>query len=363
MPIINISNIDINLARYSYTIEEIVDDLFKTKLDEEVKDFCKKKLGIKKVYKSYDLSRIKFDDTSYLRPHVELNDMYVQSASKVLHPFRRPDDVGLLVTINDNQQYLDPSPTVEIAIKLGLKKDVRTQNFQGMACASFSEALLNTAGYFSLGYRGDVLVLIGTYYTSWFLDRIKQIDHISMKNRKDFNSFIYFLIFSDVAASALLTQSDEGIVRINTDTICSRKDTSDDGYKKASIKLAPDSSLRVVFDMDVNSKILRERAAELSLENYSYIRQTFPEDFQTVKFWGLHSAGKVFVDYVRERCGIEKAKSKLTYDLMSETGNTGAASSLQLINESVKRKILDRGELGGIIDYGWEGADAFIYQA
>jgi len=363
MPAINISNIDINLARYSYTIEEIVDDFFKTKLDEEVKDYCKRKLGIKKIYKSYDLSRVKLDDTGYLAPHIGLNDMYVESAKKALQSFRRPSDIGLLVTINDNQQYLDPSPTVEIAIKLGLNKDVRTQNFQGMACASFSEALINAAGHFSLGYKGDALVLIGTYYTSWFLDRIKQIDHISMKNRKDFHNFIYFLIFSDVAAAALLSQSDEKIAQINTDHVCSRKDTNLDGYKKATMSLAPDKSFRLIFDMDVNSKILRERAAQLSLENFLHLKQTFPEDFENIKLWGLHSAGKVFVDYVRERCGIEKTKSELTYDLMMETGNTGAAISLQLINESVKRKILSCGEFGGIIDYGWEGADAFIYQA
>jgi 3-oxoacyl-[acyl-carrier-protein] synthase III len=362
MSIINISNIDINLAKYSYTIEEIVDDLLKEKLDDEVRNFCKEKLGIKKVYKSYDLSKVKFDDASYLTPDVDLNDMYVQSAKKVLHPSRKPSDVGLLVTINDNQQYLDPSPTVEVSIKLGLNRDVRTQNFQGMACASLSETLLNTAGYFASEHQNDVLVLIGTYYTSWFLDRIKQVDRISMKNRKDFNNFIYFLIFSDVVAAALLSPSDGKMAQVDTKFVSSRKDTNVDGYKKATIRLAPHSTFRLVFDMDVNSKILKERAAQLSLENILYLKQTFPDDFENVKAWGLHSAGRVFVDHVRERCGIEMSKSKLTYELMSETGNTGAASSLQLISESVKRKVLGRGELGGIIDYGWEGADAFIYK-
>lgn len=184
-----------------------------------------------------------------------------------------------------------------------------------------------------------------------------------MKNRKDFNNFIYFLIFSDVTAAALLSQSDERVAQINTEHVSSRKDTNADGYKKATLKLVPDESLRLIFDMDVNSKILRERAAQLSLENFVHLKQTFPEDFEKIRFWGLHSAGKVFVDYIRERCGIDEKKSELTYDLMMETGNTGAASSLQLINESVKQKLVSKGEFGGIIDYGWEGADAFIYKA
>lgn len=365
MPAINISQIDINLPRYSYTIEEIVDELLVDKLDEEVKSFCKKELGIKRVYKSYDLSKIRFGDTAYLVPDIRLNDMYVESASKILHSLKiKPDEIRLLTTINDSQQYVDPSPTVEIVTRLGLNKDVRTQNFQGMACSSFSEALLNTAGHFALGGKGKALVLIGTYYTNWFLDRIKQIKHISMKNRKDFNDFIYFIIFSDAVAAAILSQSEETerIAQIDTRSISSCKDTSIDGYKKATLKLAPDSSFRMVFDMDVNSKILRENVARLSAENVSYIRQKFPDDFDGVKFWGFHTAGKVFVDFVRERCGIKRSKSEMTYDLMAETGNTGAVSSLQLINESVKRKILTYGDFGGIIDYGWEGADAFLYR-
>ncbi len=359
MPAINISDIDIGFARYSYTIKEIVDDLLKDKLDEEVKEFCKKELGISQVYKSYDLSRVKFDGTDYLPPEIRLNDMYVTSAKKILC---KPENIGLLITINDCQQYLDPAPTVEVTARLGLSKEIRTQNFQGLACSSFSEAMLNAAGHFALG-KGDALVLIGTYYTGWFLDRIKQVDRVTMKNKKDFNNFIYFLVFSDVTAAAILSESGEKIARVDTDTICSRKDTSPDGYKKATLSLAPDNMHRMVFDMNVNSKLLKERSAELCLENISQIRQKFPEDCARVKSWGLHSAGKVFVDYVRERCGIEKTKAALTYDLMRETGNTGAASSLQLVSESIRRRVLNKGELGGIVDYGWEGANAFLYSA
>jgi 3-oxoacyl-[acyl-carrier-protein] synthase III len=366
MPTIDISNIDLKFSDYSYTIEEIVDDLFSDKLDEGVKKFAKKELGIERIYKAYDLSKVTIKDPQYLVPDIRLNDMYVEIAERILRfTKRKPSDISLLITINDNQQHLDPSPTVEITTRLGLNKDVRTQNFQGMACSSFSEALRNASGHFELGYKGDVLVLIGTYYTNWFLDRIKQIDRISIKNRNDFNNFIYFLIFSDVTSGALLSQSEGSskcLVQIDIKTISSRKDTSMNGYKKATINLVPNSHHRITFDMVVNTKILRETAAGLSAENVAYIKQKFPKDFNKVKSWGLHPAGKMFVDYVRERCHITKNRSKLTYDLMRETGNTGAVSSMQLIKESIERKILCKGDLGGIVDYGWDGADAFLYK-
>jgi len=46
---------------------------------------------------------------------------------------------------------------------------------------------------------------------------------------------------------------------------------------------------------------------------------------------------------------------------MRNTGNTGSVSSLQLIKESIDKKILKSGDIGGIIDYGWEGCDSFLY--
>ena len=329
-------------------------------MEPSVREFCKEKLGIKQVYKSYDLSKVMFDDTSYVEPDNALNDLYTECGKNVLES-QDPKNVGLFVTINDNQQYLDPSPTVELAIRLGLKKDIRAQNFQGMACSSFSEAVLNSAGHFALGFGGDVLVLIGTYYTSWFLDRIKQIKRITMDNKRDFNNFIYFLIFSDVTAGALLSKND-GIAGIDTGHIFSNKDTMEDGYRKATMKLAQDNKFRMIFDMDVNSRLLRERAADLSRENIENMKRNFPEEFQRVKSWGLHSAGKIFVNYIREKCSIENSKSELTYQLMMETGNTGAASSLQMILASINRKVLGSGDFGGMIDYGWEGADAFMYK-
>ena len=113
--------------------------------------------------------------------------------------------------------------------------------------------------------------------------------------------------------------------------------------------------------MSLNSKILKETIGQLSLENVSDIRKNFPNKFNSVKSWGFHTAGSVFVDYVRELCGIDKEKAKPTYDIMRTTGNTGAVSSLQLIKESINEKILSKGDIGGIVDYGWEGADAFLY--
>ena len=363
---VNISNININFPRYSYTIEEIVDDFLGKKLDAEVKNFCKQELGIERIYKAYDLSKISSNDTSYVEPNIQLNEMYVSITRGILDSTRiHPHDIGFLITINDNQQYLDPAPAVEVVSRIGLNKDIRTQNFQGMACSSFSEALRNAAGHFALGYEGEVLVLIGSFYTNWFLDRIKQTKRISIKNRKDFNNFIYFLVFSDVASAAILShpeKSNRYLAKIKTETISSRKDNTVNGHKKALVKLSRDKSFRIIFDLDVNSKILKESMARLSLENISYIKQTFPVDFKKVKFWGLHSAGNIFVERVREACGIDRMRCKLTYDIMRETGNTGAVSSLQLIKESIQRKVLKSTEMGGIIDYGWEGADAFLYE-
>jgi len=365
MVVINIDYLNVKFPDYTFTIKEIVDEIFKEKLDDDVRSFAKSDIGIDRVYKSYDLRKMDVTGTDYIRPDIKLNDMWVKIAEKAIKDSdRKPSDIGLLTILGGNQQYMMPAPTVEMVSKLGLSKDVRTQNFQGLACSSFSEALQSAAGYFALGNKGDVLVLGSQYTTEWYLNMIRSVDKISMTNKKDFYAFVYFLIFSDIATVALISNQDndhKSIVKIDTKTIFSRKDTSLDGYTKAKVELVSDKNHQMAYDFELHPGSLKRSVADLSSENISNLQKNFPTDFNNVKFWGLHTAGTLFVDYVIEKCGIDREKAKFTFDVMRETGNTGSCSSLQLIKESLDKKILKSGEIGCIVDFGWEGADSFLY--
>jgi len=360
---VGIEYLDLKFPEYSYTIDEIVDDIFGEKLDDEIKNFAKNKTGIDKVYKSFDLRKIDVNGTDYIKPDVKLNDLFELVGKKALESAgKNPNDIGLLSILSSNQQYLMPAPTVEMVSRLGLSSDVRTQNIQGLACSSFSEGVRSAAGHFALGLKGDALVLISQYTTEWYLNIVRLLDKISITNKKDFYSFVYFVLFSDTVGAAIISNDDDrGLVKIDAKSIFSQKETNHDNYKNAKVELKPNTKHRVVFDLDVNPGLLQKNVAELSLENINQIKTKFPTDFANVKFWGLHTASKSFVDYVRERCSIEPEKTQLTYDVMRNTGNTGSVSSLQLIKESIDKKILTSGDIGGIVDYGWEGCDSFLY--
>ena len=359
---VSIEYLDLKFPDYSYTIDEIVDDIFAEKLDDEIRNFAKNKTGIGKIYKSFDLRKIDVNGSDYIKPDVKLNDMFESVAQKAIESSgRKPSDIGLLSMLSSNQQYLMPAPTVEMVSRLGLSSDVRTQNIQGLACSSFSEALRSAAGHFALGLKGDALVLISQYTTEWYLNIVRLLDKISIKNKKDFYSFVYFMTFSDAVGAAIISKEDDNaLIKIDPKAIFSRKETSND-YKKAKVELEPDKKHRITFDLDVNPRMLEKNVAELSLENITQIKTKYPEDFENVKFWGFHTASKQFVDSVREWCGIEPQKAQLTYDVMRATGNTGSVSSLQLIKESLEKKVLNSGDIGGIVDYGWEGCDSFLY--
>ncbi len=332
-------------------------------MDDQIRNFAKNKTGIERIYKSFDLRKIDVNGTNYIKPDVKLNDMLESVAQKALESSgRKPSDIGLLSILSSNQQYLMPAPTVEMVSRLGLSSDVRTQNIQGLACSSFSEALRSTAGHFALGLPGDALVLFSQYTTEWYLNIVRLLDKISITNKKDFYSFVYFMTFSDVVGAVVISKEDnKALVKIDPKAIFSRKETGHDDYKKAKVELEPDKKHRMTFDLDVNPSILQKNVAGLSLENITQIKTKFPTDFANVKLWGFHTASRAFVDCVRERCGIELQKAQLTYDVMQETGNTGSVSSLQLIKESLDKKILQSGDIGGIVDYGWEGCDSFLY--
>lgn len=274
---------------------------------------------------------------------------------------KKLEDIGLLSILSSNQQYLMPAPTTEMISRLELSSDVRTQNIQGLACSSFSEAIRSAAGHFALGLKGDALVLLSQYTTEWYLNIVRRLNKINISNKKDFYSFVYFMTFSDAVGCALISQNNDGIVNIDPTEIVSRKETGIDDYKKAKVELDVDSENKMIFNLDVNPGILQKNVAKLSSENISQIKKQHTQDFENVKFWGFHTASKPFVDTVRESCGIPQQKSQLTYDVMRETGNTGSLSSLQLIKESVDKKALQSGDVGGIVDYGWEGCDSFLY--
>lgn len=358
---VNFKKIEILKAKYRYSVREIVDDFLRKKLDKEVRDFAKNELGIETVFKSFDLSKIDFFKNNFEEPQISLNDLYYRVSKKILSGSKLRN-IGLLITINDNQQYLDPSPTVELVPRLSLKKNIRTQNFQGLACSSLSEAVLNSAGNFYLG-NGESLVLIGTYYTPWFLDRIKQIKHISKKNKSNFYNLIYFLIFSDIVGGTILSpKKSQADIQVDSDHILTLKDTNKHGYDKATIKLSSDAKNRIIFDMNLNPKKLREVTANLSLENLRLLKQKIPRDYKKIKIWGFHTAGKRFVDHISQKCRIEKSQTKLTYELMKRTGNTGAVSSLQFMREVVNRKLISQNSLGCFFDYGWEGVNLLPFK-
>ena len=362
MTSVNLSNIAITKAKFRYSMSELVDDFLRKKLSKEVREYAKNELGIDHIYKSYDFSKIDFEKDDFVEPDVSLSDMYYRTLKKSLRGVDTKK-IGLLVTINDNQQYLDPSPTVELIPKLALRKDIRAQNFQGLACSSFSESLLNSAGFFLMNGKDDAVVLIGTHYTPWFLDRIKQIKHISKKNKADFHNLIYFLIFSDITASVILSEkkTKNTQLQIDTESILTLKDTKN-ASKKATIKISPDKKHRMIFDMKLDSQKLRQDVANLSAQNIKLLRKKTPSEFKKIKIWGLHTAGRRFVDYVSEKCQIDKTQIGLSYDLMKKTGNTGAVSSLQFINECVNKKELSKNQLGCFVDYGWEGVNLFMFK-
>ena len=362
MPVVNLSNIVFTKAKFRYSISELVDDFLKKKLDKEVREYAKNQLGIDYIYKSYDFSKIDFDSSDFVESDVSINDMYYQTAKKSLHGVNS-EKIGLFITINDNQQYLDPSPTVELIPKLSFRKDIRTQNFQGLACSSFSESLLNSAGYFLMNGKKDAIVLIGTHYTSWFLDRIKQIKHISKKDKANFYNLIYFLIFSDATASVILSQkkTKNTQIQIDSKSIFTLKNTKNGG-KNATIKMSPDKKQRIIFDMKLHPQNLREELANLSAQNLKQLQKKMPIEFKKIKSWGIHTAGSRFVDSILEKCQVDKSKIKLSYDLMKKTGNTGATSSLQFIHECINKKVLLQNNLGCFIDYGWEGTNLFVFR-
>ncbi|MBI4894323.1 MAG: hypothetical protein HY833_01155 [Candidatus Aenigmarchaeota archaeon] len=361
MKSVYLSPIDVTFAGHEYTMDQLVNDIFKDKMSLGVRDYVMDKIGtIGRVYKNRN-----FFEKSNTGPE-RLVDMYVKSAEYTLsRADRSPTDVGQIVTVNDNYQQDLPSPTVELVPRLSLKSTIRTDNRQGMACSALSQSLMGAYANTVLPNSGDgTLVLIGSCYTDWFLPNLEKIGKIENTKDRGFLDMMYFLMFSDTVASTYVSGEEprlEYSISIDFDMMSNRKDTSPDAHRKATVKYVGESGL-FPRELDVDSKRLRESCANLSSENVATLQKKYPHQYDKSKLVNLHTAGKSFMDSVSKSCNLDSKKTELSYRIFNECGNTGAASSLQLMKESVERKILSKGDYGVMVDYGWEGADAFIYR-
>ena len=352
-----LSGISVVRAPFRYSISEIVDDMLRDKMDRESREYAKSQLGIEYVYKSYDLSGVDFGSDRYVEPHVTMDELYRQAASASLGGTDR-SDIGMLITVNDNPQYLDPAPAAGLVPQLSLRQDIRAQNLQGLACSALPESLLNSAGHFALGHSGDVLLIMGSGYTEWFLDRIKQIKHITRRSRGDFYSMIYFLIFSDAAASTIISPKPDGAqVRIDPQNVVVSRSARP--APAATLKMSPDSRHRVIFDMSLDPRGLRDDIVRLAAKSLMRLQRSLPEG---VEIFGIHTAGRKFVDSVAEGCNLDPSKIRMTYEMMRGTGNMGALSSIQFVDECIRQDAISKGGMGCFIDYGWEGAGAFAFE-
>jgi len=301
-------------------------------------------------------------------PHVNLSDLYVDAAKECLEKSTVSSrQVSKVIVVNDNMQLLDPSVTNEVMCRLSLSSITLDFNLQGHACSSLARAVHIANSQSDEDYT---LVLIGNYYSPWFFDMTKQTEKVYAPNeinsikqrRKDFNACNYFLQFSDNATALLISHREDGPLNLIMDSMTCRTGTEPDDYKIAGLKIIPSDRYRVIFDMDVNTKHLKQRIKQLSKEAKMEAVKKSGITENDIKLWSLHTGGKVYVDEVREECDISYEKCKLTYDIMNQFGNTGASSSAILMMKTVESRALKHREFGGVLDFGWgPKADAFLY--
>ena len=107
--------------------------------------------------------------------------------------------------------------------------------------------------------------------------------HISKKNKADFHNLIYFLIFSDITASVILSEkkTKNTQLQIDTESILTLKNTKN-ASKTATIKLSPDKKHRMIFDMKLDSQKLRQDVANLSAQNIKLLRKKTPSEFKLI---------------------------------------------------------------------------------
>ena len=357
-----IGNINFEYGKFKYGIGEIL-KFFNKKIDPDVSDYCKNKLGIETVYKNYDLSKIDFSKSGYVEPDVSITDLQDESIKKTLRDYRKDTrNIGYVITMGDNPKNKVPSPDFGVVSKfLKNDEDIKSNNLQGQACAALSSSLFISDLYLNSNPEKVSLISLTNNYTPIYFTMIKGKKKIHMKNKQDFTDFVYGIIFSDVAASATVesVNSKDTRKRIHLDnSMMFSKNDSESGKYVLRDSPGPEK-FKMITDTDyMKIKIPGELCANV----VSRLEKNYPEEFSESKHFNFHTAGKSYVNQALRSTGIDKEKAKLTFEKMKKTGNTGVISSLQLLDATMNDKDTRKGDWSGFGDYGWGKAIGFLYQ-
>lgn len=362
-------SMEIAVPPYEYTTEEML-EIFPGRMSEETVQTILN-LGIQKRHLCYDLRSLSYD-TKLVKPHTSTSSLCVEAGKKCLEKAQvEPELISHFIAIYDYHERLCPGPSAEILRKIGLPPATRDLNIQGMACSAFPRALELTESIVRPGEY--MLLVISGCISPWFINQAKHLDNIigpdeikngvrDEKRRKlEFDRWRHlteFFLFGDGVIAILIggenADSDSDEIKILKTANLKNLVVSD--YEIAYLELHEKSEPTFYSYID-------RKLRALIIEYMEKVLEQLDSNQLQIEKWAIHIGSKRIVDEISAHFNITFEKARESYEVLSQYGNMSAASVPFIFHKTLKNKALRKGDIGGILDFGWGfRADGVLYQ-
>ena len=345
---------------FRYSTKEMI-DVLGNKLTEKVKENILQ-LGVENRYfvRPLDCYISKSGEQIKSVPDGEpISDLCKNVGEKCLSDLGlTKNDVTCIVAAFEDNDFLSPGLSSILLTKMGLSKFIPHYNIQGMACSTLPK-LLELGKNLIRNENDKILFVISGCNSGWYLPHLK--DNKTVRNPHEIDkgqydrerqiskwvSTMFSFLFGDGTAAFVMSKvdSEDNAMKIGKITHAVNFDDSD--YRKASVRLAGNSSTHMYeYELSASSDILKrslEYSKKVLARSFGNDADAFDEQ-QVKSFLAeqkkvmIHTGSLKILDGFKNLYNLDYNQVQESYETLKEYGNLTGVSLPTVLSKAMTQK-------------------------
>ena len=345
---------------FKYSTKEMIDALG-NKLTEKVKENIFQ-LGVENRYFVRPLEHYVNKSSEQIKsvPDGEpISDLCKNVGEKCLSDLGlTKNDVTCIVAAFEDNDFLSPGLSSILLTKMGLSKFIPHYNIQGMACSTLPK-LLELGKNLIRNENDKILFVISGCNSGWYLPHLK--DNKTVRNPHEIDkgqydlerqiskwvSTMFSFLFGDGAAAFVMSKVSDEDNAMKIGKITHAVNFNDSDYRKASVRLAGNTSSHMYeHELTASSDILKrslEYSKKVLAKSFGNDIDTFDE--QRIKSFlaeqkkvMIHTGSLKILDGFKNLYNLDYNQVQESYETLKEYGNLTGVSLPTVLSKAMTQK-------------------------
>ena len=268
------------------------------------------------------------------------------------------NDVTCIVAAFEDNDFLSPGLSSILLTKMGLSKFIPHYNIQGMACSTLPK-LLELGKNLIRNENDKILFVISGCNSGWYLPHLK--DNKTVRNPHEIDkdqydlerqiskwvSTMFSFLFGDGAAAFVMSKVSDEDNAMKIGKITHAVNFNDSDYRKASVRLAGNTSSHMYeHELTASSDILKrslEYSKKVLARSFGNDIDTFDEQ-QIKSFLAeqkkvmIHTGSLKILDGFKNLYNLDYNQVQESYETLKEYGNLTGVSLPTVLSKAMTQK-------------------------